>query len=158
MWTHFSLSSLCGIILCRKVDIMYTDEQITIIAQNPYTHSITKNHVSFTLEFKKFFAKQMNVPGMTTPKIFRLAGYDPDMFSQSSKDHLRIKIRKELASEEGLQPPKGLSREEKLAAFAEKDLSKQRTDTSIKELQDRVVYLEKQIEFLKKISALENRP
>ena len=37
-------------------------------------------------------------------------------------------------------------------AYAAKDLEKQRTSTSIKELQNRVVHLEQQIEFLKKIS------
>lgn len=40
----------------------------------------------------------------------------------------------------------------KTAQFAAKDLAKQDTDASIKELQDRIVHLEQQITFLKKIS------
>lgn len=44
----------------------------------------------------------------------------------------------------------GLSTEQQLAAFEAKDLSTQKTDASIKELQERIVHLEKQVEFLKK--------
>lgn len=59
-------------------------------------------------------------------------------------------ILDEADSERGLRPPRGLSTEQQLAAFEAKDLSAQKTDASIKELQERIVYLEKQVEFLKK--------
>ena len=35
--------------------IPFTEEQIHVLEQNPYTHSIGPNHISFTLEFKQFF-------------------------------------------------------------------------------------------------------
>ena len=137
--------------------IIYTPEQIREMECNQYTHSISPNRISFTLEFKKFFASQLDVPGMTTPKILRAAGYDPSYFSRATMDWLRKQIRAELASPEGLKPPRGLSREEKLKIFAEKDLSEQKTDASIKEIQERIVHLEHQINFLKKISDSVNR-
>lgn len=137
--------------------ITFTDEQVNILAQNPYTHAVNNNRIVFTLEFKKFFAEQMSVHGMSTSKIFTLAGYDPSFFTKASKDEFRKRIRTELNSETGLKPPRGLSQAERTKVFSEKDLSKQRTNTSIKELQDRVVYLEQQIEFLKKISNLKNQ-
>ena len=140
----------------KKV-ISFTDEQVNILAQNPYTHAVSNSRIVFTLEFKKFFAEQMTIPGMTTPKIFQKAGYDLNIMHRSTMDRFRIAVRHELASETGLKPPKGLSTAEKAKAFSSKDLSKQRTDTSIRELQDRVVYLEQQIEFLKKISNLINQ-
>ena len=135
----------------------YTDEQIAQIGQNPYTHSVTPNRVSFTVEFKKFFAEQKKIPGMTTKKIFLAAGYDPDWFSKSSLDSIRYEILKEASSPEGFKPTRGLSSAEKTALFAQKDLAKQNTDASIKELQNRIVHLEHQIEFLKKISHIRNQ-
>ena len=71
---------------------------------------------------------------------------------------MRKRILKEADSERGLRPPRGLSTEQRIAAFEAKDLSMQRTDTSIKELQERIVYLEKQVEFLKKISNIVTDP
>lgn len=149
----------CAIILSRKVANMskksiFTDEQVKILKNNPYTHYISNYCIVFTFEFKQFFAEQMPLPGMTTKKIFSLAGYDVSMFSKGQLDRFRIKIRQELASETGLKPVRGMSPAERTAVFEAMDLSKQRTQTSIKELQERVVYLEQEIEFLKKISRL----
>lgn len=136
----------------KKKERAYSDEQISILEQNPYTHSVTPYRLTFTLAFKEFFMSQVYKPGMTCPKILKAAGYDPKMFSRPFIDHLRKRILVEAASPEGLQPPKGLSQAERIKAFAEKNLDSQRTSTSIKELQSRVVHLEQQVEFLKKIS------
>ena len=137
---------------------VYTDEQISILEQNPYTHNVTPYKISFTLTFKEFFMSQVNLPGMTAPKILKAAGYDPKTFSRSAIDHIRITILAEARSPEGLKPPRGLSQAEKIAAYAQKNLDSQRTSTSIKELQSRVVHLEQQIEFLKKISNIYQHP
>ena len=136
----------------------YSEEQINILAQNPYTHSITPYKISFTLEFKEFFMAQVYLPGMTAPKILKAAGYDPKMFSRGTIDKLRMKILAEAASPDGLQPPRGLSQAEKIKAYAQKDLEHQRASTSIKELQSKVVHLEQQVEFLKKISNIYLHP
>jgi hypothetical protein len=136
----------------------YTEEQIRILEQNPYTHNVTPYKISFTLEFKEFFISQVNVPGMTSKKIFKAAGYDPKIFSEAMITNARRAILSEASSPEGLKPPRGLSSAEKTAAFAKKDLDAQRASTSIKELQNRVVHLEQQIEFLKKISNIYQHP
>lgn len=136
----------------------YFEEQINILAQNPYTHSITPYKITFTLEFKEFFMSQVHLPGMTTPKILKAAGYDPKMFSRSTMDKLRMRTLAESASPEGLQPPRGLSQTERTKVYAAKDLEHQRTSTSIKELQNKVVHLEQQVEFLKKISNIYLHP
>ena len=132
--------------------ISYTPEQVKILEQNIYTHSVTPYHLTFTVEFKQFFAEQMKIPGMTTPKILRAAGYDTSIISRSSMDKLRINIRTELASGKGFKQPKGLSSKEKTEYFAAKNLEKQNTKATIKELQEHIVHLEQQVEFLKKIS------
>lgn len=131
----------------------YAPEQISLIAQNKYTHSVTSTRVVFTLEFKQFFLDQMN-QGKTTPQILKDAGYDPAWFPRTTLDSIRKNIRKEAHSETGLQPPRGLNTEEKIAAFAAKDLSHQRTKATLREMQEHIVHLEEQIEFLKKISEI----
>ena len=130
--------------------IPFTQEQIRILEENIYTHHVTQNRIVFTVAFKEFFAEQAALPGMTTKKILRAAGFDPDFFPRASLDSIRKRILREASSPEGFKNPRGLSSAERTAHFAEKDLTKQRTDTSIKELQERVVYLEQQIAFLKK--------
>ena len=130
----------------------YTDEQVQILSQNPYTHSVTPNRLVFTVAFKEFFIKQTKISGMTTKKILLAAGYNPDFFEKGALDAIRYTIIKEANSPEGFRSPRGLSDTEKNALFASKDLSKQNTDVSMKELQNRIVHLEQQIAFLKKIS------
>ena len=137
---------------------VYNDEQIRILEQNPYTHSVTPYKLVFTLEFKEFFMSLVHQPGMTAPKILKAAGYDLEMFSRNTIDKIRMRILAEASSEKGLQPPHGMSQAEKTAVFARKNLEAQKTSASIKELQDRVVHLEQQIEFLKKISHLCSHP
>ena len=137
--------------------IPFTAEQIQLLSQNPYTHSVTEKRISFTYEFKKFFVEQTKVPGMTTKKIFSAAGYNPDWFSKGCLDGIRHHILKEANSPEGLRLPRGLSSAEKTKQFAAKDLARQNTDQSIKELQERIVHLESQIEFLKKISHIRSQ-
>ena len=130
----------------------YTNEQVQILSQNPYTHSVTPNRLVFTVAFKKFFVEQTKISGMTTKKILLAAGYNPEFFEKGALDAIRYTILKEANSPEGFHAPRGLSDTEKSALFASKDLSKQNTDVSMKELQNRIVHLEQQIAFLKKIS------
>ena len=65
-------------------------------------------------------------------------------------DGIRRSILNEAKSPTGFKTPRGLSNADKTVQFAAKDLAKQKTDASIKELQERIVHLEQQIEFLKK--------
>lgn len=135
----------------------YTQEQMTILEQNKYTHSVSKNRIVFTLEFKEFFVDQARNHNMTAPAILEAAGYDLSYFSRKNIDKIRYSILHEADSETGLKPPRGLSSEEKIKEFEAKDLAAQKTDATIKELQEHIVHLEKQIEFLKKISHIRDQ-
>lgn len=139
-----------------KKQPVYTQETIDTLSQNPYTHSVTPYRITFTLEFKQFFMEHIHKPGMTSRKVLVLAGYDTSIISPAIVRKLAYKIVKEANSPGGLKPPKGASTEERAAAFARKDMSKQHVNTSIKELQTEVVRLKQQVEFLKKISQIDN--
>lgn len=132
----------------------FTPEQIRSLEANVYTHHVTPNRIVFTVAFKEFFAAKAAIPGMTTQKILKAAGYDLNLFTRSNMDSIRKSILREAASGDGFKAPRGLSGTERISQFAEKDLTRQRTKTSIKEMQERIVRLEYQIEFLKKISRI----
>ena len=136
----------------------FTEEQIHILEQNKYTHSVTAKRLVFTLEFKQFFVDQVKNHNKKAPAILREAGYDTSFFTRKNIDKIRENILREAASETGLKPPKGLSTEERIALFEANNLAQQKTEVSIKEMQERIVHLEKQIEFLKKISNINSNP
>ena len=142
----------------QKKKPSYTTEQVEILAQNPYTHVVTPHKITFTLEFKEFFVDQVKNHGLSAPKTLKAAGYDTSMFTRAAIDNIRRKILAEASSPEGLKPPRGLSQADRTKAFAQKNLDAQRTSTSIKEMQQRIVHLEQQIEFLKKIQNIYLHP
>ena len=116
--------------------VPFTEEQLRVLELNPYTYSVSSNRITFTLEFKKFFVDQIRNHRKTTPEVLKAAGYDPSWFAQGCKSSLRRRILEEADSEQGLRPPRGLSTEQ----------------------QERIVHLEKQVEFLKKISNIVTNP
>lgn len=137
----------------RKVP--FTEEQIRQIEQNKYTYSVSKKgNIVYTLEFKQYFVDQVRRYGKTTREIFSEAGYDTEAIGLANLSNTRIRIMREANSPEGFKAPRGLSSEERIRVFEQKKLSEQKTEASIRELQERIVHLEKQVEFLKKISRM----
>lgn len=139
--------------------VPFTEEQLRVLELNPYTYSVSSNRITFTLEFKKFFVDQIRNHRKTTPEVLKAAGYDPSWFAQGCKSSLRRRILEEADSEQGLRPPRGLSTEQQLAAFeAKRSFYPKKQMPVSKELQERIVHLEKQVEFLKKISNIVTNP
>ena len=133
----------------------FTQEEMKILRQNPYVVSVCSTKITYSLAFKKFAIEQAR-NGMKSPKIFQAAGFDPEMLGRPRMYAALKSFKAEAASPEGLREPRGKSREEKLAAFAKDELSKKQTKKAIRELQNKVVHLEQQIEFLKKIQSLDD--
>ena len=119
----------------------FTDEERAELLSNPYTSRVTECKVVFTLEFKRFVLCEINKPGMTTDKVFQKAGYRPGLFTTRMKHSVVNRIRAEASSEEGLQEPKPVRKNTP---------AKKQTSTQIKELEERIMILEQQIDFLKK--------
>lgn len=134
----------------------FTEEQIRVLEQNKFTHHVSPNRIVFTLEFKEFFMEQRTIHKKSAPAILKEAGYDISFFSRGNIDSIRRHIVDEAESDSGLKTPRGLSSEQKIAAFEAKNLAQQRTEVTIKEMQERIVHLEKQVEFLKKTSRIRN--
>lgn len=131
----------------------FTQEEIDAIKQNPYVVNVCSTKIIYSLAFKKFAIEQSQ-NGLSSPEIFRKAGFDPEMLGKPRMYAALKHFKREANSPEGLREPRGKSMEERLAAFAKEDFTKKQTKTAIRELQDRIVHLEQQIEFLKKTQSL----
>ena len=136
-------------------DKKFTPEEIEQLRQNKYVLNATENKISYSLEFKQFVMKETEL-GTKSPDIFIKAGFDPEMLGKS-RIYAAVKgIRKQAKSTEGLRASSKKSRNERLAEFAQEDYSKKHTKVAIRELQKKIVHLEQQIEFLKKIRSLDD--
>ena len=83
----------------------YTDEQKAELLSNPYTVRVTDCKATFSLAFKQLVISNIDKPGMTASKVFRLAGYSDKIFTPEICRYVVRVIRKEAASPEGLQEP-----------------------------------------------------
>ena len=133
--------------------IPFTQEQLEILRRNPYTEWVSPQRIHYTMDFKIFALKESNA-GVSSVKIFEKAGYDPEILGKQRIYCTIKKIRQQAASPEGLQQSRGAKSAKR---FATEELNKKKNSTAIKQLQDRIVYLEQEIEFLKKISLLDQQ-
>ena len=132
----------------------FTPEQMEQLKQNKYVISVSPNKISYTLEFKQFAMKEAAL-GTKSPEIFRKAGFDPEVLGKPRIYAALKTFKHQAASPEGLRPSCKKTREEQLAEFANEDYDRKHTKVAIRELQNRIVHLEQQIEFLKKIQFLD---
>lgn len=131
----------------ERIKIPFTKEQKEVLERNPFTLSVNDYQIRFTLEFKKFLLSERENNRTPWKEIFRKAGYDSDIFTKSRMDAIVRNIRKEA------QSPKGLH-ETTSSKVLQKDDERKQTKKAIKELQEEVIRLQQQIEFLKKIQML----
>lgn len=131
---------------------LFTDEQISDLAANPNTLFVNRNMIRFTVEFKRYLLKEIEKPDITLKKAFINAGYDPDVLGEYRIRRTLEIIRKEAKSPKGLHET-GKSKSQ----LVKEDLTKKHMKTAIKELQEEVVRLQQQVEFLKKIHQLPSK-
>lgn len=132
----------------------FTQEEMDIIRQNPYVVNVSPTRITYSLAFKKFALAQSQM-GVKSTRIFPMAGFDPEMLGHSRMIAALKAFKREASSPEGLREPRCKSKEERLAEFAKEDYSRKHTKVAIRELQKKIVHLEQQIEFLKKIQSPE---
>ncbi len=117
----------------------FTPEQIEILRANPYTADVTENRLRHTLAFKQYALKEY-ASGCPLAEIFKNAGYDPAILGAKRMSITLYHFREQAASPKGLQ----LSAAERKAAEIRKK------DKSIKDLNQRIEQMEKEIDLLKK--------
>ena len=111
----------------------FTEEQIRILAENPYTRRVGEHSISFTPEFLRDVCRMREAHG-----------YDPDMIGTRRIYHLGEIIRGKTAND---FPDKRPVRS-KVIGFDQKSDKR-----AMKQMQHEILYLRQEVEFLKKIMA-----
>ena len=122
----------------------YTPKQIKKLEANPYTLKVTKNKLYFTIKFKEDF--WINYQAGNAPrKILSDLGYDLEYFVQ--------RIKKEALSGNGFREGENRERRIPMKATNREELS---SPQSIERMQNELLYLRQEVEFLKKIIMTNN--
>ena len=130
----------------------YTPKQIKKLEANPYTFKVTKNKLYFTIKFKEDF--WINYQAGNAPrKILSDLGYDLEYFGQKQIDSIVQRIKKEALSGNGFREGENRERRIPMKATNREELS---SPQSIERMQNELLYLRQEIEFLKKIIMTNN--
>jgi hypothetical protein len=119
---------------------------------NPYTFKVTKNKLYFTAKFKEDFWVSYQA-GNAPRKIMQDLGYDLSIFTQKQIDNYVQRIKKEALSGNGFSEGENRERRVPMKATKEEDLS---SPQSIERMQNELLYLRQEVEFLKKIISADN--
>ncbi len=130
----------------------FTEEQIKKLKKNPYTFKLTKNKLYFTAKFKEDFWISYQA-GNAPRKVMHDLGYDLSMFTQKQIDNYVQRIKREALSGEGFREGENRQRRIPQKATDEKELS---SPQSIERMQNELLYLRQEVEFLKKIIIADN--
>ncbi len=130
----------------------YTPKQIKKLEANPYTLKVTKNKLYFTIKFKEEF--WINYQAGNAPrKILSDLGYDLEYFGQKQIDSIVQRIKKEALSGNGFREGENRERRIPMKATNREELS---SPQSIERMQNELLYLRQEVEFLKKIIMTNN--
>lgn len=132
-------------------NITFTDEQVKILAQNPYTSLVTPHCIRFTLAFKKAFWSKKQA-GERIADIFTDLGYDIDIIGRGRAMNIAARIRKEAMSSIGLH--EGNKKHELLPI--DNSYNNLSNNDAMIQMQHEIMYLRQEMEFIKKILKSDN--
>ena len=127
---------------------LFTEQEIEILKQNPFTASVSERQIRFTVEFKRFLLSEHEKNGTPWKEAFRKAGYDPEILGKNRVQRAVERIREEAASPRGLH-------ETVAKNHYSKENERVQTQKAIRQLQEEVLRLQQQVEFLKKTQMLD---
>lgn len=129
----------------------YTQKQIKELKSNPYTLQIDDKRIFFTIEFKKTFWTKYQA-GMGPRTIFKELGYNLEYFGQKQIDSIVQRIKKEAIDGEFTE---GYTRTKRMKI---KKVNTEATPENLKQMQNELLYLRQEVDFLKKVLKTEKDP
>ena len=130
----------------------YTPKQIKELEKNPYVFKVTKYKLYYTAKFKEDFWVSYQA-GNAPRKILADFGFDLSMFGQKQIDSLVQHIKKQALAGNGFTEGENRIKRVAMKATDEIELS---SPQSIERMQNELLYLRQEVEFLKKIIIAEN--
>ena len=130
----------------------YTEKQIKDLQKNPYILKVSKHKLYYTAKFKEEFWISYQA-GNSPRKILSDFGFDLSIFGQKQIDSLVQHIKKQALSGNGFSEGENRQRRSPMKATNENELS---SPQSIERMQNELLYLRQEVEFLKKIIIADN--
>jgi hypothetical protein len=130
----------------------FTEEQIRKLKKNPYTFKVTTKRLFFTAKFKEDFWIRYQA-GNAPRKIMADLGYDLSMFTQKQIDNYVQRIKREALSGNGFTEGQNREMRMPIKETEEQELS---SPQSIERMQNELLYLRQEVEYLKKIIIADN--
>ncbi len=130
----------------------YTEKQIKDLQKNPYVLKVSKHKLYYTAKFKEEFWISYQA-GNSPRKILSDFGFDLSIFGQKQIDSLVQHIKKQALSGNGFSEGENRQRRFPMKATNENELS---SPQSIERMQNELLYLRQEVEFLKKIIIADN--
>lgn len=129
----------------------YTQKQIKELKSNPYTLQVDDKRIFFTIEFKKVFWTKYQA-GMSPRVIFKELNYNLDYFGQKQIDSIVQRVKKEALAGEFTE---GYVRNNRIKI---KEPPDDINPQNIKQMQNELLYLRQEVDFLKKVLKTEQDP
>jgi len=129
----------------------YTKKQIKELKENPYTLQIDEQRIFFTIEFKKIFWRKYQA-GMSPRTIFKELNYNLDYFGQKQIDSIVQRVKKEALKGEFTE---GYTRSNRMKI---KEPDSEITPQNLRQMQNELLYLRQEVDFLKKVLKAEKDP
>lgn len=127
---------------------LFTKEEQELLAANQYTFRVSDRQLSFTAEFKALFWEEY-CTGTTPAQILRKYGYPTEVLGASRITGIQRQIKEESQKTDGFFSGRRPSAETSNGEPPDAQSQQKRID----KLEQKVQYLEQQMEFLKKISS-----
>lgn len=121
----------------------FTEEETRILRDNPFTFKVTDSHFVFTREFKEIYINEYN-NGLTSRQIVEKYGYDSEILGTNRIRALHSLFCKNLQNESEQH-----EEHKKTLTVSGEEV----TVDTIRKMQERIEYLEQEMEFVKKISS-----
>ncbi|MBQ7883651.1 MAG: transposase [Phascolarctobacterium sp.] len=131
----------------------FTKEEIESLKQNPFTYKVTENVIGFTVDFKELFWTYYK-GGMRPMEIFVRTGYDPSVLGERRIGNFAHKLREAMKSGKGFNISNGRGLKPKPKP---KKYDEMLPEVAIASMNYELKYLRQEVEFLKKLYALETR-
>ena len=130
----------------------FTPEQMETLAANPFTLKIDNSHISYTLEFKNLFLARYEA-GDSVREIFEALGYDTKILGDNRIYCFARNLMTKVEAGELLAETPPTTKQEKPVKV---DYNTMPAQQSVAAMQREIAYLRQQVEFLKKITELDN--
>jgi hypothetical protein len=130
----------------------FTPEQMECLAANPFTYKVTALRISYTLEFKNLFLARYE-SGEPIKDIFAGLGYDIEILGENRVYNLASRLLNQIKTGKILTEGSPHSKPEKPVNV---DYNTMPAQQSVAAMQREIAYLRQQVEFLKKITELDN--